>query len=641
MEVLKAQNPLLHLYCRAVLRTVSTIMKPVFATTIRSDEEYSYPPPELERVMEEEITSESDEAFLATLQKAVEENEKAGKKLIASRLQLRVLLLSALNTLIGVKRRSDLEKGTQLCEEALTLWSSAVFDRTADPAVPEKFCREQEMQHWVSVLTPNRPIPTPSYKEVREAYLEMLRQMKQFAILLELHSLQEVTEYVESVGASKTLLHVRAILIIILFCKDYNESFLFGLPLPQQILSQLAKEYGAPLYLKVYEGDETMTEAVTRYRIHKLSDPSKLTPAQYAYFKEETRDAIRKWTDEACKNYLLHIETMLCNRGLTHQRLLKSFYGFSQFQERSYACDMNIFLASLPGVDLSGNKEEDGKNLETEFVKSATVLTLYANAYIFRAMELVLRLGYELDLYTQGEQIAVLWYLNFTLRAQTENFNTLYLQNNVSGVLSHIPETRVNKRTGLPVHNVALTTRVAGLIDPVNTVKLEALRSLTDAIFISSNLFEFKKLINLTDGPDGALITPENVFNHRFLKYFGLIRSPPFASYKRCVAAKIDFVQEEKDLLLYATRSSELAQQAVSKIKTVINGAALQGTQRQIILKNTLEELERTAVTTAASLAAFAAVCEEQEKDIAEKYVSRVERPGDKSLVCFSFRKKQ
>lgn len=616
LDLLKDQNPVLYAYCRGVLRSLDAVLRAVFATTIRSEEEFMVVPPELNREVDcsvEEILAELEAAAMSTKSEAV-----------ASRLRFRKHFLGALTLFMEAKVRTDVEKACDLCEEARQLLLSEAFQRTSEPAVDPNFLREKEMSFWVSVTTPTTPIPTEPFQDAMAVYQTMLSQLTSIKQLLSLTSLPSISDFVESLGAQQPLLPMRSIAVVVLFSSDPNESFLYGLPLPQRLLEMLAKDYGAPLYLKIFEGDEHMVESVLRYRIHKAADPRKMTPESLMFMRHQTVDSVRRWTSEAGKNYLVYLETMLCNRGLAHRRLVNSLASLGQLQEMSYSTDMNIFQAALPGPVAA--------EVEAECVRSSTVLTTFANSYVLRTLELIVQFQLELDLLTQGELVPALWYLNFAQRAQDENFSVLCLQNT-----SFVPETRINKKTRVPLYNLALTTRKTGTADMGRVAVLETSRMLSDSTFLAACLMEQKNLIDLTSGPAHSLTTVESVFNHRMRKCFEDIHHPPFTPYAHCMSAKPDLCAVASKIPDCARKTAAVAANAAAKARAALTSSTI-GEVRRESLRSSLEGLEKTAKAVSASLLSLAALCEEP--DTMKEYEAVVERPSLPHLLNFTLRKR-
>ncbi|KAK7197389.1 Mak10 subunit, NatC N(alpha)-terminal acetyltransferase [Novymonas esmeraldas] len=615
MDLLKAQNVTLHAYCRGVLRTLDCIVRAVFSTTNRSEEEFMLVPPELDRQPDcsvEEIVSELEAAAAAATSPAV-----------AARLRVRQHLLAALSHFLESKKRSDVEAACVECHAALEILESDVYVRAGEPAPEAAMLRAKEIAFWVSVITPTRALPTPSFADAMDAYRRMLQQLASFKTLVNIESLASVADFIENLGAVQPLLPVRSLCAVVLFSRDPNESFLHGAPLHRRLLTTLAKKYGAPLYQKIFEGDEAMVDGVVEYRVKCTMNRLKVTPEQLMFLRQQTVDSVRRWTMEACKLYLVFLETMLCNRGLAHRRMMNAMADLVRFQEMSYTTDLSVFLANVPGVS---------KELEAESIRCSTVLTLFSNDYVLRAMERVMSFEVELDLLTQGELVPAMWYINFAQRAQVENKTALCLQSTHS-----LPATLINKRTHVPVHNLALTTRTTGQMDLARDGVLDACCSLSDATYLSACLMEKKRLIDLAGAPKHSLISVENVFNHRLLLCYGQLRSPPLRSYERCMSSR-PALDDASKIPVYAAKAADVATNAAEKLRSVLSSSSVDEVRRASI-RRSVEGLEKTAHMVAASLRAFSAVCERD--DELKDYCATVERPGLPSAVTFAFRKKK
>ncbi|KAG5481866.1 hypothetical protein LSCM4_06943 [Leishmania orientalis] len=615
MDLLKEQNGTLHAYCRGVLRSLDCILRAVFSTTNRSEEEFMLVPPELDRQPDCSV-----DEILMELETAA---AKSSSSAVAARLRFRKHFLAALSLLLESKKRSDIEAACDICQEALALLESDVYARTSEPAPEAKLLRTKEIAFWVSVITPTKALPATPFADAMSAYQCLLQQLASFKTLVSIESLACIFDFIENFGALQPLLPARSLCAVVLFSRDPNESFLHGAPLHRRMLETLTKKYGAPLYQKIFEADEAMIDGVVEYRVKCTMNRLKVTAEQRMFLRQQTVDSVRRWTTEVCKLYLVFLETMLCNRGLAHRRMMNTMADLIRFQEMSYTTDLSVFLANMPGVP---------KELEAECIRCSTVLTLLSNDYVLRAMETIMSLEVELDLLTQGELVPAMWYVHFTQRAQKENMTALCLQST-----QFIPATLINKRTHIPVHNLALTTRKAGQIDLARDGVLDACCSLSDATFLSACLMEKKKLIDLVSAPKGALTSVENTFNHRLLLCYGQLRNPPLRSYEVCMSAKLS-LDEASKIPIYAKKAAEVASNAAEKLKAVMSSSSIDDVRKAAIRRNA-EGLEKTAHMVAASLRAFSGVCEDDEE--LKDYCATVERPGLPSALTFAFRKRK
>ncbi|KPI85829.1 hypothetical protein ABL78_5110 [Leptomonas seymouri] len=615
MDLLKEQNPTLYSYCRGVLRSLDCVLRAVFSTTNRSDEEFMLVPPELDR----QPNCTVDE-IIAELETAA---AKASSPAVAARLRFRKHFLSTLSLLLDAKKKTDVVAGCDICQEALALLESDLYKRTSEPAPEAKLLRGKEIAFWVSVITPTKALPSTSFADAMSTYKKMLQQLISFKTLVNIESLACIADFIQNLGALQPLLPVRSLCAVVLFSKDPNESFLHGQPLQQRLLETLSTKYGAPLYQKVFDGDEAMIDGVVKYRVKLTMDSAKLTPDNLMALRQQTVDTVVRWTRGACKLYLVFLETMLCNRGLAHRRMMNMMPDLIHFQEQSYTADLSVFLANAPGVS---------KEIEAECIRCSTVLTLISNDYVLRAMEIIMQFEVELDLLSQGELVPALWYISFSQRAQAENMSALALHNT-----QFIPKTLINKRTHVPVHNLALTTRTVAKMDLARDGILDACCSLSDAIYLSACLMENKKLIDLVSAPKHSLISVENAFNHRLRLCYGQLRSPAFRSYERCMSAKPSLDDASK-IPVFAKKAAEVAGNASEKLRAILSTSTIDEVRKGTI-RRSAEGLEKTARMVAASLLAFATACESNEE--LKDYCATVERPGLPSSLTFAFHKKE
>nr|CCC47960.1 conserved hypothetical protein, fragment [Trypanosoma vivax Y486] len=321
-----------------------------------------------------------------------------------------------------------------------------------------------------------------------------------------------------------------------------------------------------------------------------------------------------------------YIESVLCNRGLAHRRLMNSMKHLCELQEVSYTTDSSIFLSFVPGVE---------RNMCNDVLRRMLVLSLYANQHVLRVVEQIVSLTLELDLFTQGEMLPALWSLVFTLRIQFENLSLL-------GPLapSSIPETRINRVTGVPLHNLCLSTRTAGSKDIVHQTILEAGHLIANATFVCACVMEIKGLIDLTSQPKHSLITVENAFNHR-LRCLWQMQNPPFTSYARCLEAKRELLgtvpMDDERLLKLSQTARSVAENAADKLKKLLLLREL-GSPRKRALESRVHAMEQTARSLSASLATFMDICKDEDK--LKDFTAKFEHPFHPSMICLSLQRK-
>lgn len=607
LDKLKDGNPVMYAYCRALLRTLESVLRAAFATTIRGDEEFMAAPQELDVHMNisiEEVVNELED--LAS---------KASPE-VAIRLRWRKNFVSALALFQEAKSRPEVEQACNLCAEACEWLASApAYQRVSEPTIDPRLVRDKEVQFWVSVITPTSPLPQPPFKEAMSTYQTLLSQLASLKTLFTLPTLNAITDFIEDLGAQSPLLLMRCIAVVTLFSRDPNESFLFGLPLHQRLLETLAKAHGAPLYLKVFEGNSSIIESIVKYRIQKTMDPVRVTPEQFASLRQQTLESMHRWTAEACKHYLIHLEIMLCNRGLAHRRLMNAIPGLADFQEISFFTDLNIFLSRIPG----GNTK-----MEQEAIRISKVLTLWANTLVLHTMELIVKFQLELDLLKPGELIPALWYLSTMYKAQNENLMLLSIQNT-----SLIPENRTNKKR-VPLYNLALSTRTQAQVDYTERSLMEVYRLIADSQLFAACIAEKKGLMDFASTGSASLISAENIFNHRYIKCFGAIQSPAFASFQHCIATKPPIKDDE--VLEDAKKASSLALSAAEKLHTILQHPPAHMTDYR---KSTLEKAECSARALGACLALMS-----NEETTSDAYECTKATPGLPYFLSFPLHKK-
>ncbi|KAG8345874.1 putative Mak10 subunit NatC N(alpha) terminal acetyltransferase [Trypanosoma vivax] len=618
MDLLKEQNFVLHAYCRGVVRTVELVMRAVVTTRIRSDEEFV---PWIKGMQTDPDATE--EQILDELEEAA---RTAESEAVAIRLRFRREFLNALKLFIFGRSKSDVEGACSASDAASELLNSAGYARTVEPVQDSRFFREAEVGYWTSVFTPTKCRPILPFAETMQAYITMLRQLASLRDLFTLPSLQALIEFAESIGAQEPLLPMRSITVIVLLCNDPSETFLYGPPMCQRVLEDLSANYGATLYLGIFEGKEDLLDGVVNYRIHKTMRPNKLSHAEPQIIRQQTIEAVRLWAMEMSKAYLIYIESVLCNRGLAHRRLMNSMKHLCELQEVSYTTDSSIFLSFVPGVE---------RNMCNDVLRRMLVLSLYANQHVLRVVEQIVSLTLELDLFTQGEMLPALWSLVFTLRIQFENLSLL-------GPLapSSIPETRINRVTGVPLHNLCLSTRTAGSKDIVHQTILEAGHLIANATFVCACVMEIKGLIDLTSQPKHSLITVENAFNHR-LRCLWQMQNPPFTSYARCLEAKRELLgtvpMDDERLLKLSQTARSVAENAADKLKKLLLLREL-GSPRKRALESRVHAMEQTARSLSASLATFMDICKDEDK--LKDFTAKFEHPFHPSMICLSLQRK-
>lgn len=693
LDELRNVSPSLHAYCRGVLRGVDCVVRAVYATTIRSDEEFMLIPPELDRQLEspvEELLAGLDRAIADTHapHDATPRNDDASadtranesgdhgdddnhmtddgamkkdgegndcRTRLAARLRLRRMYVQALHLFLEAKSRREVEAACTLCEELVALLDSAAFHRESEPVVSDSLQRGKEAAYWVSIFTPPSPPPPLSFAESMQMYRVMFTQLASLRSLFAFRSLQGITEFVEQLGAQQPMLPTRALAVVVLFSRDPNESFLYGLPLHQRILQVMAHDYGSPLYLRLFEGDQATVDSVVRYRMHRSMDIRKITPENVKNLRTHTVDTVHGWTADACKHYLLHLETMLCNRGLAHRRLMNTISDLCKWEIYSTMADSTVFAAYSPSISSVNNENNDtytkpkaGTDLNEDkhqMIRCSKVLTLYAHAALLRCMELIVQLYIELDLLTQGELLPSLWYVNILQLAQMDNMSLLCLQST-----SFIPELRLQPKTRVPMHNMAIATRVAGVPDELTSAVWETSRMVSDIAFLSGCMMESQGLIDLSSAPRHALITTAEVFNHRIFKCFGCIQTAPVSSYTDYMAAntKLGVAKGNADAderrLFYAKQGRVVAAKAAENARLLLQKLTQLSTMQQpsateeehpmagaaetrlrlSSLRPTLEALEQSANALTTSMACFEAATEDPV--LITEYTAQVEK---------------
>lgn len=612
VEKLKEDNPILYLYCKAMLRTLECVLRGAFATTIRGDEEFLPAPPEVDLHMDvplEDVVEELEEVA----------SQPSTPPAIAMRLRCRKHFLLSLGLFLDGTTKEDMVKACDLCEEAAKwLREAPEYQRTEEPVVNPSLIREKELPFWVSVITPVSSIPPMPFKKVSAAYQTLFSQLASLKILFSLPSLHSITEFIEDLAYQSPLLLMRCMAVILLFGRDPTESFLFGLPLHQRLLGTLANTYGAPLYLKVFEQNAPIVESVVRFRVQKTMDPTKVTPNQLASLRHQTVEMMHRWVAEAGKHFLVHLEIMLCNRGMAHRRLMNAIPGLTEFQDVSHFTDTSIFLSHIPGGHL--------QQREGEASRVSKVLSLWASEAILHAMDLIVKFQIELDLLKDGELIPALWYVSMIHRIKKNNAVLLCRP----GTTVLIPDNRINKKR-VPLYNLSFTTRRQGSIDFQEAMMLEINGALADAQLLAACIVEKKGLMDFTSTGSASLTTAENAFNHRYLRCFGNIRKPAFSSYKLCMAAKPLITDE--NLKTEAQKASNLALTAAEKAQSLLKNP---GRPLTDIRKKILEKTERSA---RALVACMGLVAEEETE--AKSFGCRKCIPGLPCYLSFTVYGKQ
>lgn len=608
LDKLKDGNPVMYTYCRAMLRTLESVLRAAFVTTIRGDEEFLAGPPELEMYMNMDVEE---------VMKELEEVAAKASPAVALRLRWRRNFMAALALFQNAASREDVEKACAWCEEARQWLEDAMYQRKEEPAVKPSLIRDKEMRYWVTVITPTEPLPQPAFAEAMSEYKTMLGQISSLSTLFTLPNLMNITEFVEDLGSQNAKLLVRCITVIVLFSRDTNESFLFGPPLHQRLLGMLGNVYGAPLYQKIFE-NQPVVESVVRYRIQKAKglDPTRVTPEQLEALRRQTVETVQHWTTEACKHFLIHLEIMLCNRGLAHRRLMNAVPGLAEFQEISYLTDLNIFQFRTTG----GNTA-----VEQEGAKISKVLTLWANSLVLKVIEMIIKFQVELDLLKPGELIPALFYLSTIHKAAAENMLLLDLQSTAM-----IPENRTTKKR-VPLYNLCLATRGAGNVPQYERTLNDVYRIVADCQLFAACIAEKKGLMDFESTGSASLTNAETIFNHRYFKCFRSIQSPPFATYRNCIDTKP--VIKDDEVLTDAKKASTLALNAVEKIQWLLHQPATDAWQGR---REKLDKLERSARGLAASLSLMS-----NESTSASTFESTCSRPGLPYYLTFSLRKKE
>lgn len=520
---LKEKSPVLHAYCRAVLRTIDFIARTTGMTSVREDEEFPSIPGEINTQGDcalAEITNELDAAIAAV-----------SSQDLKLRLTFRKQLLQLFGEVFVAEQNKSIDGVAQACKNGLATLAS--LKRDVAPVLDAGLFRN-EMAVWLSSDVPTTPAPIPEFHETVDAYRTMFEQLYSVRVLFMAggRTLAGVTDFVESLGAKKPLLPTRTIAVLLLFGENANVSFLHQGSLPMLILETLANLHGAPLYGKVAEADENVLKEVAFFCGNRQAASA---------FGRHISEAVRRWVTRATRVYLAFWEGLLCSRGRTHRRLTNLVEELGMLQMMSFDLDTNVFQAQRTGLADSVAAAAD-----REMMTRSLVLTSFVVELTCQVMSVVLHLMVELQLLSKAEYTAWAIYNSHVNSARIENLATLFLGLNSNSRLP-IPERRVT-RTGVPAVNPALSMRYATTPSPLLLARLDGNGVLSDVIFRAAVILESKGQLDLSS-PATSLVPISQTFHNR-MKAFARVQRPGFMHFEHC--------EEQKKLFLAAyTKQAE------------------------------------------------------------------------------------
>lgn len=450
---------------------------------------------------------------------------------IKTRLQLRQDILTSLSFNPKQLRKSASAMAavaTMIRQKVLpTLSAPADMSKMGDAFFPvdAKYWDINVMAVSSSVMMPDNTIEflAKFFESSSEAFTKMDAARSIFDIIT-------VAEYF----GSQTPILVRGVVMILLL--DAEGNFAGGSNLDVRIINHLTKNIGAPLYEQMIErnpsASNTSLSDVCHYYISGQKNIVKPQEAVMKAFQQQCAQQARQ-----CIGHITQIFELLVSGALRHP---------ARFQRTLAECMTSIgqritgiveFEQTLlrTGTPMGSLDITDAQLSEYRIMSSA--LSAFTTEIALDVMERYIRITGQLDLPATNEYPAMMWYLQRVTMQRQECIYNLHVRapaGNSTGAAVAIPERRVNKRTNVPLHAPALTTRVPTTVPQDVSLRLQLITLLAEA---SASANEALCRAGVVRGSDVAnyLVSVGNSFDHRFecLMATRTFHCPGYISFER------------------------------------------------------------------------------------------------------------
>lgn len=601
MDELKEKNPVLYAYARGILRTLDFVNSAITMTTIRDEEEFTNIPPEIDlhaSVPLRELQSDLDAAIASVTSEELK-----------SRLQFRKSILNVFGAVFGNGQivAETITEVVAACNAAVA--AGKAITRTTAPKEDTCLFR-QEMSVWLQTMVPTPARPAGPVNEAVQVLSTMFTQLATIQDVLAIKSLYSVTDFVETFALKRPILPTRAFMAILLFAENPSVSFLYGAALPQRIVDTLTTQHGAPIYGRVIDGHEPTIREITAFR-------STAIPRVNANaFCRQLTESTRQWVLDVARWLLQFWEALLCNRGRCHRRLVNFLESLGFLHNLSLEIDMNTYLASVP-IHNSNLPKEAAR----EMVVRSTVLTAFTADIVFQVMCQIVQLNVELDLFTKAELPAALFYLNFLNGSRLDNFTALYI-----GSAQYLPDRTTHKKTGAPLSNPVLTTRVLTVAPASVATRVDASRLLAELTYRTLAVCSAKQLVDLSSPPT-ALVSVARIFNNR-IKAFARMPRSGYVPYEQCMMQFNEFAKSDK--------FPEIINGVIVLAKQISDRCKLFANDKNEAAHQLFAGIEKTARSTFVSLNLLTTL----DSAALENFDFQMEFSGHPALLAFALKRK-
>eukprot|EP00331_Platyophrya_macrostoma_P012333 CAMPEP_0176425588 /NCGR_PEP_ID=MMETSP0127-20121128/11470_1 /TAXON_ID=938130 /ORGANISM="Platyophrya macrostoma, Strain WH" /LENGTH=697 /DNA_ID=CAMNT_0017806761 /DNA_START=102 /DNA_END=2195 /DNA_ORIENTATION=- len=561
MHELKAKNAILYAYTRATLRVMDFVIQFVSSSPVVDEEEFLVPPSEFHLYSEcsiDEIIAELDAAIALT--------KNSG---IVQRLQYRRQILSAFPKIL-CSSPADVADLVAVLNTAGESLKAIQKSRKDQPTRDEGLFRDEDMSVWVTSSVPVPVRPVPEFQGALNLMIRLFQDVASFEqIVTPRRSISDITDFLEVFALKKPILLARCIVFHMLLSRNPNVSLLFGPSLPEVVLETTANTFGAPIYAKVLEGDETLLKMLAMYSGNRQNATR---------FGREATEAVRRWVMRVTRVILQIWEALLCNRGRTYRRLTNLLENLAELQVLSMEIDNLVFMATRPTTT------PITKQLERDMALRSGVLTAYSFDLTYVVQLQLLQLMQELQLLSNTELLPVLFHMQHVATCRLENFNVLHLTSP-----QYIPDRGVG-RTGAPVSNPTLTTRFPTAVPVALHLRIDSARLSADLAFRALIALENAKLINL-DSPKHSLVSAAESFDMRMIA-FRMLHQPTFIPYERCYEHQKTIAAMSTPLNDTLRKISSVCKQVSEKTKPFAQNTEAAGS---LASKEIFAALEKTA----------------------------------------------
>ena len=344
-------------------------------------------------------------------------------------------------------------------------------------------------------------------------------------------SIFDIITVAEHFGAQTPIL-IRGVVMILLL--DSEGNFAGGSNIDVRIVNHLTKNIGAPLYEQMIDrnpsASNTSLSDVCHYYISGQKNIPKPQESVMKAFQQQCAQQARQ-----CIGHVTQIFELLISGALRHP---------ARFQRTLIECMASLGQRIAPIVDFEqtllrsvspmGSLDITETQL-AEYRMMSSALSAFMTEIALDVMERYIRITGQLNLPATNEYPAMMWYLQRITMQRQECIHNLHVRAPAtSSSAVSIPERRVNKRTNVPLHAPALTTRVPTTVPQDVSLRLQLISLLAEA---SATANEALCRAGVVRGSDVSnyLVSVGNSFDHRFECFMSTrtFHCPGYISFER------------------------------------------------------------------------------------------------------------